>query len=131
MRTTRRPQRRAAREATTAEPDEAGLRMERVRRDLELRGVAPAVARSVAAAIASRAVGLAPEAYAAFLDGVAAGHGAAPADVRAESGALEIQRLVNDFAVELKKLDEGLRLLSSYLLRIRDRAGNERPRVVH
>ena len=36
--------------------------------------------------------------------------------------ALEIQRLVQDFAVELQKLDEGLRLLSTYLLRIRDRA---------
>ena len=46
--------------------------------------------------------------------------------------ALEIQRLVQDFAVELQKLDEGLQLLSTYLLRIRDRArGGASARLVH
>jgi hypothetical protein len=131
MRSPKRPQRRT-REAATGAPDAEAVRVERLRRDLELRGVAPAVARSVAARTAVRAGGLESEAYAAFLDGVAAGHIGPMEAGHAESGALEIQRLVQDFAVELKKLDEGLRLLSSYLLRIRDRAGSERPpRVVH
>ncbi|NIU68228.1 MAG: hypothetical protein GWN73_23610, partial [Actinobacteria bacterium] len=61
------------------------------------------------------------EAYGLFLDGVAAARVAQSTD--AESDTAELQRLVQDFAVELKKLDEGLRLLSAYLLRIRDQAG--------
>jgi hypothetical protein len=129
MRGPKRLQRHAGWRDPAEDVEEAALR-ERVRRDLELRGVAPAAAPAVAARIAVRAANLAPDAYAAFLDGVAAGHGAPRDDARADAGALEIQRLVQDFAVELKKLDEGLRLLSSYLLRIRDRASNER-RVVH
>jgi hypothetical protein len=129
MRVRKQPRRHAWREGA-GEPEQAAI-LERLRRDLELRGVGPAMSGPVAARIAARAGGLAPDAYVAFLDGVAAGHCAPPGDARAEAGALEIQRLVQDFAVELKKLDEGLRLLSSYLLRIRDRAGSERPRVVH
>jgi hypothetical protein len=125
----KRSQRRAG--WSGADAPETPEAVERVRRDLELRGVSPAVSGPVAARIATRVDGLAAEAYAVFLDGVALGHAAPQPDARGEAGALEIQRLVQDFAVELKKLDEGLRLLSSYLLRIRDRAGSERPRVVH
>lgn len=101
-----------------------------MRRDLERRGVGPSVSRPVAASIAPRAAALSGDAYGAFLDGVAAVQ-AAGRDSRAEAGAIEIQRLVQDFAIELKKLDEGLRLLSSYLLRIRDRASTDRSRIVH
>ena len=118
------------RQPASAEWEAADL-VERLRRDLEQRGVAAAVSGPVAARIATRVAGLDPDAYAAFVDGVAAGHGAPREDARAEAGALEIQRLVQDFAIGLKKLDEGLRLLSTYLLRIRDRASPERPRVVH
>ncbi len=104
---------------------------QRLRRDLEERGIAAALAGPVASRIASRAADLSGDAYAAFLDGVAAAAGDPKEDPGAEAGAAEIQRLVQDFAVELKKLDEGLRLLSAYLLRIRDRATKERSRMVH
>lgn len=103
----------------------------RLRRDLEARGLAAALAGPVATRIAPRAAELSGDAYTAFLDGVAAASGGRREDPGAEAGAAEIQRLVQDFAIELKKLDEGLRLLSAYLLRIRDRAGSERPRLVH
>ena len=103
----------------------------RVRRDLEARGLAAAASRPVADRIAPQAAELTGDAYAAFLDGVAAAGDGSGDDPREEAGAVEMQRLVQDFAVELKKLDEGLRLLSTYLLRIRDRASGERTRIVH
>jgi len=106
----------------------------RVRGDLERRGLAEATARHAAARIAPQAGELAGDAYATFLDGVAAVQSGDPEGRRGEAGAGEIQRLVQDFAIELKKLDEGLRLLSTYLLRIRDRATKgetPRTRVIH
>jgi hypothetical protein len=109
---------------------DSGFR-ERVRRDLESRGLAAAASGPVALRIAPQAAELTGDAYAAFLDGVAAAGGGSGDGPLEESGAVEMQRLVQDFAVELKKLDEGLRLLSTYLLRIRDRAVSERSRVVH
>jgi hypothetical protein len=122
---------------------------ERVHRDLRSRGMASALARPLAARIAPQAARLSEDAYALFLDGVLAAQGgeavgtdrqehAAPgtrgrseARVAAEAGAAELQRLMQDFATELKKLDEGLRLLSAYLLRIRDRTAREPSRTVH
>ena len=96
--------------------------------DLEQRGVDPSVSRAVAQRIAPRAAELSSDAYPTFVDGVAAAEG----EPRSEASAAEIQRLVQDFAIELKKLDEGLRLLSSYLLRIRDRTLQPpRGRVIH
>lgn len=107
---------------------------ERVRCDLERRGLAAPLAQALAARIAPRAAELPEDAYALFLDGVAAAHGAVPGEQPsgkpAGSQAVELQHLMQDFAVELKKLDEGLRLLSAYLLRIRDRTGDG-PRIVH
>ena len=102
----------------------------RVQRDLLARGVASALARPLAARIAPRAARLSDEDYTLFLDGVAAAHGGEDAHA-SESGAVELQRLMQDFAAELKKLDEGLRLLSAYLLRIRDRTRREPSRTLH
>jgi hypothetical protein len=111
---------------------EAGRRRaQRLRDDLEQRGVPAALARAVSERLERQAGSLDPEAYQAVLDATCTTwrerRKAAPPDA-----ALEIQRLVQDFAVELQKLDEGLRLLSTYLLRIRDRArGDESARLVH
>jgi hypothetical protein len=111
---------------------EAGRRRaQRLRDDLEQRGVPAALARAVSERLERQAGSLDPQAYQAVLDATCTTWGerrkAAPPDA-----ALEIQRLVQDFAVELQKLDEGLRLLSTYLLRIRDRArGDESARLVH
>ena len=100
----------------------------RLRSDLELRGIDSSLCRALAQRIAPRAAELSSDAYPAFIDGVAA----VESEPRSEAGAAEIQRLVQDFAIELKKLDEGLRLLSSYLLRIRDRTLQPpRGRVIH
>jgi len=101
---------------------------DRLCQDLEQRGLEAPVSRNVARRIAPGAAGLSGDAYGAFLDGVVA----IRSESRSEPGAEEIQRLVNDFAIELKKLDEGLRLLSTYLLRIRERTRSQSGgRVIH
>lgn len=104
---------------------------QRVQRDLEARGVSKALSKPLAARIAGRVAELDDDAYTVFLDGCVAAQGAAGQAPVAEAGAAEIQRLVRDFAIELKKLDEGLKLLSAYLVRIRDRTGRDSRRIVH
>lgn len=103
-----------------------------VRADLERRGVAAAFSGPVAERLVTRVEGLTVAQYAALLDGVAAAYGVHRQEGQSAPPApAEMQRLIQDFAVELQKLDEGLRLLSTYLLRIRDRTSGEAPRVVH
>jgi hypothetical protein len=81
--------------------------------------------------LAPRAGMLDAAAYQVVVEAACTAYGAQRSSPRPES-AVEIQRLVQDFAVELQKLDEGLRVLSTYLLRIRDRArGDETARLVH
>ena len=102
-----------------------------MRVDLERRGVPAALASAVTERLELRAATLDPTAYQAVLDATCATWGA-QRKATPPDAALEIQRLVQDFAVELQKLDEGLRLLSTYLLRIRDRArSDESARLVH
>ncbi len=43
----------------------------------------------------------------------------------------EIQRLMQGFAGELRKLEEGLRIVSAYVLRMHNKACGERGRVLH
>jgi hypothetical protein len=111
---------------------EAGRRRaQRLCADLEQRGVPATLARTISDRLETRAGSLDGSAYQAVLDAACTTWGArrtaSPPDA-----THEIQRLVQDFAVELQKLDEGLRLLSTYLLRIRDRArGDESARLVH
>ena len=117
--------RRSRRSRTPETPEDLEHRL---RSDLERRGIDSSLSRTLAQRIAPRAAELSSDAYPAFIDGVAAAEG----EPRNEAGAAEIQRLVQDFAIELKKLDEGLRLLSSYLLRIRDSTSQPpRSRVIH
>ena len=42
-----------------------------------------------------------------------------------------MQNLLEDFSAELKKLDEGLKLLMAYISRLRDRTDVETPQVLH
>ena len=99
--------------------------------DLEQRGVPAAQARVLAERLETRVAGLDAAAYQLVLDAACAAHDVQRGASRPDA-ALEIQRLVQDFAVELQKLDEGLQLLSTYLLRIRDRArGGASARLVH
>ena len=111
--------------------DAGRKRAKRLRADLERRGVPAALATAVSERLAPRAAALDPAGYQAVVDATCASWSAQRRAAPPEA-ALEIQRLVQDFAIELQKLDEGLRLLSTYLLRIRDRARtDEGARLVH
>ena len=103
-----------------------------IRADLERRGVGAAFSGPVAERLVTRVEGLTEAQYAALLEGVAAAYGVHRQEGQsAQPAPVEMQRLIQDFAVELKKLDEGLRLLSTYLLRIRGRTAGDPPRMVH
>jgi hypothetical protein len=103
----------------------------RLRSDLEHRGVPAALASAVSQRLEPRAAALDPAAYQVVVEAACAAY-SAQRRTTSPDAAVEIQRLVQDFAIELQKLDEGLRLLSTYLLRLRDRArSDEGARLVH
>jgi hypothetical protein len=94
---------------------------EQVRSDLEDRGIAPEFSGPVAQRLAAIASGLSASEYEAILDGVSAAYGA-HCEISGPNGAHfrdgnELQRLIEGFAGELRKLDEGLQMLSAYLVR--------------
>jgi len=94
---------------------------EQVRSDLEGRGIAPEFSEPVARRLAAIASGLSAAEYAAILDGVSAAYGAhcemsGPNDAHLRDGN-ELRRLIEGFAGEIRKLDEGLQMLSAYLVR--------------
>ena len=103
----------------------AGAR-ERIRVDLERRGVAPEYARPISTHLEGVSQTLSPEAYEVVLASVALAHGGRQAEAgsaAARPGDLtELQRLMSGFAGELRKLDEAMRILSAYVRRIRKRA---------
>lgn len=104
----------------------------RIRADLERLGVARTVSGVVSERLAAIAADLTPAEYAVVLESVAAAHGAPSDQTRTQQGsAVEIQRLIQDFASELRKLDEGLLVLTAYLVRLRDRAAPMSTRLLH
>lgn len=114
---------------------QAGESHERIRQDLESLGVS----RGFSAPVAERIAGLAGElddhTYSAILDGVAVAFDAHRSDCRAiedRSRDLdEIQRLMHGFAGELRKLEEGLRIVSAYVLRMHSKARGDSGRMLH
>ena len=110
-------------------------RRSRILADLERHGIAPEFSQPVADRLTRIAPDLSPREYAAVLTGVAAAYGAHRDDVDAaeqsSSDVEEIQRLMRGFAGELRKLEEGLRILSAYVTRMRSRADSETPPTLH
>ncbi len=109
--------------------------LEGIRRDLEKLGVSPAFSEPVADRIAAARAELDAESYAAVLDGVAVAFDAHRVDCealeRSSRDLDEIQRLMQGFAGELRKLEEGLRVVSAYVLRMHSKAKGERDRTLH
>ena len=108
---------------------------EQVRSDLEHRGIDPEFSRPVAERLVAAAADLSADEYTAILDGVLAAYGVH----REISGshdahfryANELQRLMDGFGGELRKLDEGLRMLSAYLVRMGVLMSREGPGGLH
>jgi hypothetical protein len=104
-------------------------------RDLADRGLNPADARKIAERMALAADGLSPDQYAVALDAAVAAFESMndEAVAVAEAGRRidEIQRMMQGFAGELRKLEEGLRTLSAYAQRMRSQTSGDDPDTLH
>lgn len=102
--------------------------------ELEARGVPPSFAIPVAEHLAASGRLPAHE-RGPVLAGVVAAYAAHQPDYEAlEESARnidEIQRLMQGFAGELSKLEEGLRVVSAYVLRMHDKANSETAKRLH
>ena len=107
----------------------------RVRTDLETKGVPPDLARSTAERLAPVVARLSTDEYAAAVEAAAVAAAAGRVDGEARRQTTreieEIQRLMQDFAGELRKLEEGLRILSAYAVRMRSRSDREASGTLH
>ncbi len=107
----------------------------RVQRDLESLGVSAAFSAPVADRLAGLRPELGDDAYAAVLDGVTVAFDAHRSHCEAAAGRVrdivEIERLMQGFAGELRKLEEGLRIVSAYVTRMHTKAGTERESLLH
>jgi len=103
----------------------------RLRAALEARGIDAATATELAEALRLRLAGRSVGELEALMDGVELGCCVSREVTRADSRAEEMERLFEDFAIELKKLDEGLRVLAACAMRLRKRAASEEPQVIH
>lgn len=107
--------------AASAEPDD-------LREELERLGLAPADAGELAARLQTLSDELPVRDYLALLGGAVLTPRRDPGE---PPRSPEFQRLVEDFTSELKKLDEGLRVLMAFLTRLRDHAAVEVPKTLH
>jgi len=113
-------------------------RKRRLRADLESRGLPREMAQPMATRLAPLLKAASTRAYTAALDAAAAAVEVARDDARPQPLApnraddvAEIQRLMLGFTDELRKLEEGLRILSAFVVRMRTRAGFDGDGVLH
>ena len=118
-----------------SEPPERRER-ERIRLDLERLGVADGLRDELSRRLEALSHNLSEDAYDAVLAGVALADAlhreGAEARKRSTRDLGEIQRLLGAFSEEMRKLDEALQILSTYVQRMRSRTRVvERPKLVH
>lgn len=103
----------------------------RIRSDLRERGVAPDLLAAFVERLAPISEHGSRKAYEAALDAVMlAYHNGSFAPPDSES-LKELQRLIAGFAVELRKLQEGMRILDAYVTRMRTQTEEPGDRRVH
>jgi hypothetical protein len=110
--------------------EELDGRSKQICSDLESRGVSRELSLPAARRLSPIAAGLSPKEYGAVLDGVAAAY-VDPDEARAAGDIGEIRRLMEGFSSELRKLEEGLQILSAYVARMGSRSNPERRTTVH
>jgi len=108
---------------------------DRLRRDLEARGVDPLFADAVLTRVALVSQDAAEPSWEAIVEGVEVAyrvHRNGQESLRRSLRDLsELSRLVEDFGGELKKLDEGLKMLAAYLDRMRKQVCSEGREILH
>lgn len=115
---------------------EAGAEVrDRLRRDLEARGVDPLFADAVLTRVALVSSDASEPSWEAIVEGVEVAyrvHRNGQESLRRSLRDLsELSRLVDDFGGELKKLDEGLKMLAAYLSRMRKQVCSEGRQILH
>lgn len=115
---------------------EAGAEVrDRLRRDLEARGVDPLFADAVLTRVALVGSDASEPSWEAIVEGVEVAyrvHRNGQESLRRSLRDLsELSRLVDDFGGELKKLDEGLKMLAAYLSRMRKQVCSEDRQILH
>jgi hypothetical protein len=115
---------------------EAGAEVrDRLRRDLEARGVDPLFADAVLTRVALVSSDASEPSWEAIVEGVEVAyrvHRNGQESLRRSLRDLsELSRLVDDFGGELKKLDEGLKMLTAYLSRMRKQVCSEGRQILH
>ena len=110
---------------------QSGRQRSRIRADLESKGVAPEFSQPVADRLAEIAPDFSSAEYEAVLDGVAAAYGVHQRDFDTPGDVNEIQRLMDGFTGELRKLEEGLQILSTYVHRMRTRVARGHATTLH
>ncbi len=115
-----------------------GAKKRRLRADLESRGLSREIAQGMATRLAPLLKAASTRVYGAALDAAAAAVEVVrddPSESRSEADragdVAEIQRLMLGFTDELRKLEEGLRILSAFVVRMRTRAGFDGDGVLH
>ncbi len=110
-------------------------RRQRIRADLENKGVSPGSSELLAQRLERLRCEPGSDAYAAALEGAAAAFDASRGDAEVLEDRSrdidEIQRLMQGFAGELLKLEEGLRTISAYVLRMHNKATRDGGGVLH
>ncbi len=113
----------------------AADRRQRIRADLENKGVSPGLSEPLAQRLERLRCEPGSDTYAAALEGAAAAFDASRGDAELledrSCDIEEIQRLMQGFAGELLKLEEGLRIISAYVLRMHNRASREGGEALH
>ncbi len=108
---------------------------DRIREELEQRGVSPELAGALALRLEQLVTALGVSGCQAVCDAALAASGGSPVLpaplARSVNELDEIQRLMGAFVGELRKLDEALQLLTTYLARIRDHAKGVVPGTLH
>ena len=115
--------------------EKASRRRDRIRADLERRGVATDFSEVLAVQLEHRLAGLETVAYEPLLDGAAAAYGIQCETRDGWSRNLrelkEVERLMGAFAGELTKLDEVLEVLTAYLRRLHSSSPQRAIRTLH
>ncbi len=107
----------------TADP----VAVDALRGELERLGLARADAGPLAERLAQLSRDLPEREYRALLQGVILGQA-----VRKPVRSRELQSMLEDFAAEVQKLDEGLRLITAFLSRLREQTSALEPaRTLH
>jgi len=121
-------------DSATPSPHGENLR-NRIRSDLERLGMAAQFSETVAQRLESTVANLSPHEYGAVLSSIVAVYGVQREDPDASGIAADdiadVQRLMQGFGEEVQKLDEGLRMLSAYVSRLRERAARSDAETLH